>query len=248
MKVALINLLLLSEILKHSLEVFREVFSDLSIWSVVLPVLIGLIYINKIRGTARIIWSISVFACIPQMVRFFYDHAPITFIVFNTYSVFEFFLIQFFFLKLLGNSREKRWIYFSSVLFIIYFSFLLLAIGFISRFLNEIVCFDFLIYTIGAFMILLKEFDQESTFFEVQFPDFYFLIGILLYSPVTVFIFSLWQYLQLHRSAPIGNIFIIHDVFNAIMYFLFAFGIYKSQSFNTKPYQSVPIISATRVL
>ena len=206
--------------------------AKISIWSVLIPFIAGIVAFRSIDKSAKIIWCITALACVPQLSRYFIPNPLLRVLSYNLYSVFEFVLTQYFFSIFLAKRNEAIFIKLSIVLFGLFYFALTVNFGISRRFLYEIVCFDNLVYTIEVLYILYREFDTDSKMFKMGNSEFYYLIGILLYAPVTVFIYSLWQYFQNASSTSVTHILIIHYLFNTIMYVLFGIGIIRSYRSN----------------
>lgn len=200
----------------------------ISIWSVIIPLITGGLFFKRLNRRIRIIWYVSLFAALPQMVRFFVSDYSIRAFYYNLYSVVDFVLMQAIFYSFFTKRNEKIFSYISSLLFSIYYLFLITTYGINKRFINEIVCLDNLLYTISALMILYEEIDQEHTIIDFNVPDFYFLLAILLYAPITVFIFSTWHYIQNNNSTFVTIAKSINSLSNTTLYIFYAIAIYKS--------------------
>lgn len=205
------------------MERFEEILSLISVWSVILPLIIGTIFFPRLKNRSKIVWLITLFAAFPQMANFFLP--SIQNIFYNSYTVLEFSLTLFFFYSLLHGKKERTFLRISVLLFTIYYTFLIASFGIARRFINEIVCLDNFFYTLFVLLIIYKEFDEETTVFKLEQADFYFLIGLLFYAPITVFIFSTWHYIHSSRSAFAITAKVVNDISNTSLYLFFSAGI-----------------------
>lgn len=201
----------------------KDIFLQASIWSVFLPLLIGIILIKSLNKDSVIVLGIVALATIPQVLTAFSMNTTTQVVLYNVYTPTEFCLIYFLFRdKLYGSGRKffsySVWIYLIASVGILILS------GISNRFLNEWVCITNLIYMLWILLFLRKQYSLKDTELNKKKPFTWFVVGISLYAPCTLLVFSFYHYLRAHPLSYLKNLWLIHNFFNVVMYVLFAIG------------------------
>lgn len=203
----------------------EDIFNKISTWSVFLPFFLGLAFIKLLNSRAMIIWILTGLATLPQMAhRFLPDGKEI---FYNAYTIAEFSLTLCFFYTFFTGKIERVVIYSCLVVFAIVYLSMVKNYGIGERFLSEMVCFDNMVYTGFSLYILYKLFDEEQPVINLSSPEFYFLLGILFFAPITVFVFSIWDYIHNSHSAFATTARFIKHISNTILYLLFSVAFLK---------------------
>jgi hypothetical protein len=207
---------------------WSDIILQLSIWSVVLPLVAGFLFFKQLDEPSRIVFYVVVLATLPQLLTASLHHSKNLNIVYNIYTPLEFIFIYF----LLGNKYTKPiFRYISLCLVAVFFILLTVMIawfGLYWKFLNELVCAANTIYLIWIFMFILQSLLTDQKLMNHRLPMFWFISGLLIYTPCTIFVFALAYYIENSKNPVIHNLWSIHGVFNVTMYCLFAIGFYKS--------------------
>ncbi len=212
-----------------SLEKIEAVLSYVSIWSVVIPLFIGIILYNRLNLESQIILYIVIAAAIPQLLRAYIARSQVLNITYNLYTFIEFFLI---YILLRQIERGSRKIYNLSlliyVLIIIYFSF---NFGIENRFLYELVSINNFFYIFWIFVVIVKMYKTDASlyFFDTKYSLFWYISGLLFYSTCTLIIFLLWNFIKSHPASIFIHLWLIHYIFNINMYISFSVGMYKNK-------------------
>ncbi|HVI47232.1 MAG TPA: hypothetical protein VM802_20305 [Chitinophaga sp.] len=203
----------------------QEALSTLSIWCVVMPLLTGCRYFRMLNADSRIIVGVVALAAIPQLLRAYIDSGALLNVTYNLYTPLEVVLLYSLFSKRIVQ-RNRRRIFIVTAVFSCMSYFMLTAwYGISSRFINEAVSINDLIYTGWALLVILEQYEVDEGGINIRTPFFWYLTGLILYAPCTMLVFSLWRYIRLHPDAVIANIWIIQSIFNITMYLLFTIGI-----------------------
>jgi len=201
---------------------------QLSIWSVVLPLVAGFLFFKSLDEPSRILFYVVILATIPQLLTVQMIHTKDLNVVYNAYTLIEFPLIYF----LLGNKFQRKFFRYASKTIVILFftlSALLIArFGLRDKFLNELVCAANTAYLAWIFMLILENVLNDQKLMNPRLPIFWFISGLLLYTPCTILIFAFTYYIGKSTTPFIHNLWSIQGVFNTIMYVFFAIGFYKS--------------------
>jgi hypothetical protein len=81
------------------------------------------------------------------------------------------------------------------------------------------------LYIVWILAIFRQEFTEEVTFIEVDYPFTWYLVALLVYAPCTVMTHALYHYLRNRETPVFQNLLIIQDIFNILLYILFAVGL-----------------------
>lgn len=198
----------------------------ISIWIVILPSLIGLFYFKKLGNSSKIIWGMSLLAVIPQMISIMPYFKGKRYIYYNLYTIPEI-LFSFIFLWLLMDKKRpsNHLIKLFLPIFFGVFIWLLFREDITKRFFFECVAICNLMVVFGVLNIIYHAIQSNSIIIKKNQPENYFITGLFFYAPLTVIIYSLWNFLQSHPDSAVQKLNIIHAIANTTMYALFACGI-----------------------
>jgi hypothetical protein len=190
------------------------------------PLIIGLYYYKNLEMESRIILFLVILASLPQLLTDFMTNARLLNFIYNIYTPIEFLLTYF----LIGNKMRGRIFRNISILVVIVFIALSVAIcvrvGLNHRFLNEWVCAANTCYFCWVLLFILESLLNEKKLLNVNLPLFWYISGLLFYTPCTMFVFALSYYITRSQNHFINKLWIIHGIFNTALYLLFAAGLY----------------------
>lgn len=208
---------------------FHEYLSQASIWCVLIPLLTGCWYIRKLDKDSMIILGIVACATVPQLLREFIMPGPLLNIAYNLYSICEIVLMFILFLDKITYPKLRMIFNITTIAAGIYCLLMIAWHGFPERFINELAGMNNLIYTVWILLVILEQYETEEGRINKEIPFFWYLIGLLLYAPCTILVFSLWDYIKQHPDSILNQLFSIQSIFNITMYTLFTIGILKSK-------------------
>ena len=93
--------------------------------------------------------------------------------------------------------------------------------GINHRFLNEWVCAANTCYLCWVLLYIIDILKQDKRLMKTNDPLFWYLSGFLLYTPCTMFVFALSFYINKSQNPFINKLWIIHGVFNTLLYLCF---------------------------
>lgn len=198
----------------------------LSIYSILLPLIIGLIFLKKMSKDSILIWGIVLIGTIPQLLNPYFNKTSFLNVLYNLYIIAEFILLSIFLSKKIFTFILRR------VFKIIFFAYTILATiiffinGFYDHFLNELIIINSLIYTTWILMILLEQYGEKTLLnITLVSPVFWYLSGYFLYAVCTTMPLSLWEIMQ-DTPDSISNITlrIIFSIFNINLYVFISIG------------------------
>lgn len=211
----------------------KEVFRIISIWIVVLPLVAGFINFRGLNNDSRWIFFLVLAALAPQLLTFFINKE--TWVLnasYNIYTIIEF-VILFLVIKRKYNTSLSKYVVFSTVvLYAIIALILFVKKGISNRFLNDLVCVNNIVYMIWILFLLKEQFHTPDTLIEKRNPFAWYLLALLIYSPCTVFAFSLYHYMREGHSGFLQNIWIVQSICNILLYLLFSVGLFISDQKN----------------
>jgi hypothetical protein len=206
----------------------RGIINDISIYSILLPLLLGFIFLKKLSRDSLIVWGIVTLGSIPELLGQFTTDTLTRNIAYNLYTPFEFAMLWVLYRDKF-RSRLNRRIFRTTVRIYIGLSLLIVwYFGMAARFINEWVCVNNIIYTAWTLMVLAEEFSSEEGMrLNFQLPFFWYITAYFFYAPCTLLLYSLWHFIKQNPDSPLDNIWIIHNVFNTCLYVFFTVGFVK---------------------
>jgi len=208
---------------------FAQSILQLSIWIIVVPLVAGLVFFRFLDAPSRLVLYLVILAAIPQLLTATMHHNRNLNIIYNIYTPVEF----LFFYLLLGN-KLKQQVVFKTISFILIVVFLAtLALltwlyGIKDKFLNELVCVANITYLFWVFMFILKGLLNDEQLLNTRLPIFWFIAGLLLYTPCTIYVFAMTYYIEQSTNPFIHNLWSIHGIFNSLLYIFFSIGFYMN--------------------
>jgi hypothetical protein len=195
----------------------------------VIPLLIGLYRRKYFNPSEKILLYLIGVSAFSDLVGYTLKMQGVNnMFVFHIYTVVEFTLISFFYIKVIGNTNITRFI------FALIFIFLGIAI---YDFINNMNRLDDLstttesiivmLYAIFGFSSLLKNPVQSRV---IAIPLFWFNTAFLIYFAGNLFLFIFSNYLQNHYKRQFDELWGIHSVMSIIFYLLISTGFWKTKA------------------
>lgn len=202
---------------------------QLSIWSIIIPLIVGSIYFKKLNKQSKLIYYLVVLATFPQVLTAFIAKTPILNSIYNIYTPMEFALTYFF----IGNKFKAFFFQKASQLIVVLFIFLSLIFfvydGIEKKVTNELICAANIFYLCWIFLYILESIINDEELLNVELPLFWYIIALFLYAPCTALVTAFDYYIGKSTNVLINNLWIIHDIFNSLLYIFFAIGLYKER-------------------
>jgi hypothetical protein len=202
---------------------------QLSVWIIILPLLVGAINFYKLDKQSRYVFYLVLLATIPQLLTAFISRTVLLDFIYNAYTPMEFLLVYLF----IGRSLESS--LFKNISMGTVVAFGILVFGFIfyfgmqAKFFNEWVAVANIFYLTWILLFVLESLKNEKKLIDARQPLFWYLSGLILYTPCTVIVFALYYHIDTSRNILIKNLWIIHGVFNITLYLFFTIGLYKTR-------------------
>lgn len=206
----------------------EEILSSISIWSVVAPLIIGLIWCRNLSVDSLLILAVVFLSTIPQLMDLPETQTDklVKSIAYNIYTPCEFILLAALFRNKILTRPKMRIFNITIILYCIGAIFTFDYYGIKEDFISALASANNFIYTCWIMLLLLEQYELDKPFpLNFKTPFFWYAIGLFFYSVCTILIFVLWYNLEgaESKSAKI----IIHSIFNINMYIMFMIGILK---------------------
>jgi hypothetical protein len=201
---------------------------SLSSWSSLLPLLLGLVWLFFLSRESIIILLIVLLACVPQVLHALdIKNTTLKSLSYNLYTPAEFFLFFNVFCAHVENKKNLLLVKITAIVYSVASVFFILYFNVAKGFISEWAALNNLIYTTWILIVFLEQYRYSNEKnLDFSSPFFWFIMGLLFYSPCTAMIFSMWNYMEQSNASPLK---IIHAIFNINMYLLFSIGFLKDK-------------------
>lgn len=211
-------------------QIVGSFLENISYFSHLLPLVIFLLFIKRNKEIwARVIFIYIIYSFLNDNLLLYVDpdKEKVTYILLIAYTVAEYSLFSFFFLKILENRKIKRVILVCSILFyfFIFFYFLAHRGGVFDTISASIESILILIYCIFYFF---EQLNKVQNIFIYQTSAFWFVIGFMVYLSANFFLFIQVSSLSQNVRDSFWNINLFSNVLKNI-FFTIAFLIPKAQ-------------------
>jgi hypothetical protein len=208
----------------------QNVLLQISIWSVLLPLLVGVVFYRKLDRDSTLIFSLVFIASVPQLLSFLPISLHAINASYNIYTPVEFVVLYLLFSNKFTGSIYIQVLKVSGIIYVIVCLLFLFYYGISQKFINELVCVNNLIYLLWMLLYIRKQFFQPDDDYSLQKPFFWYFTGLIIYAPCTMVVFALYYYLRQNSDYNLQNLWIIQSFCNTLMYVLFAIGLGKTRA------------------
>lgn len=203
-----------------------QILNITSIYSVFIPIIIGVKNYSRLDTNAKVLLLLLAFASIPHVATSIYGSKSLPYVYYNGYILIEAllwplifilsikspFMIKLYFILWVANLSTP----------IIYLSFN----DFFNKFYSQLVCFNSF-FQIIFIILFFYEINRRNVFITLKRePMLWFCTGLLFYSTCTFFLFLFYKKINSYMTKSELNIlWQIHNIFNILMYLLFSLGL-----------------------
>lgn len=205
-----------------------SILGSISIWIILLPAVIGLIFIYKLDTDSRLILLVVLVGCIPQILRPFILNSSFLTILYNIYTPLEFTIYWFLFRNKITSAFRQMILNAMAAIFILISAYLIFQHGIQFRFLNEWVIWNNIFQLTWIGLCLLEYYYSEEAVIDLSRPFFWFLTGITCYASCTAIFYSLWYFIKENRDEQFIVLNSIHHIFNILLYLFFTIGLLRN--------------------
>jgi hypothetical protein len=199
----------------------EEFLLNLSTYSILLPFLTGLLLWRFQDANARIMIILLAFATLPQLSSKlgFSRETKITF--YNCYILMDILLWGFLFLRNTRSKRARAMIVTLCLVLVTYSILIFTANGTGKLFFSYLVSLNSIIQVICVLIYFYEKYSSEIFIRLVDDSMFWFCFGILVYAPLTYFMFAFRFYVP---NKELANWWNYHHVINTILYLIITAG------------------------
>ena len=203
-----------------------NILSTVSLYSVFLPLIVGIINYRQIEASANILLLIIMFACVPHIATIVSPKGSLPVIYYNGYIFIDALLWPlFYFLSSKALKIRKLFLILMVLNLSMVVSYVLIS-GYAKRFYYEMVCVNSVFQTILVTIYFFELNNSNKLILLKKEPGFWFSLGLLFYATCTFFIFLFYYKINKYfTKSQLNQLWIIHHFFNAFMYILFAIGL-----------------------
>jgi hypothetical protein len=204
----------------------KEIFRIISIWIIVLPFIAGFINYKGLNRNSRWIFFLVIAALLPQLLTFIVKKHTIALNVsYNIYTLIEFVFLSFLFDNKYQQPAHQFIVRITQVMYTGIIIFLFIKNGIATRFLNELVCINNIIYIVWISLFLKEQYNLPDTSIQRGNAFAWYLLALLIYAPCTVIVFALYYYIR-GANPILQNLWVIQSVCNIILYIFFSVGLF----------------------
>jgi hypothetical protein len=191
----------------------------LSIYSVLLPFLTGLVLWKFQDANARIMVMLLVFASISQIIGSqSKDHK---FLIYNLYIIIDVFFWTLLIFRNSFSRISKSLVPLLGTALIIFALSKFFSEGINTKFYRNLVSFDLILLVIYVLIYFIEKYNSGKSIRLKTEPMFWFCLGILFYAPGTYLLFSTRYFLN---DEEFNSVWKFHHLFNILLYLLITVG------------------------
>ena len=206
------------------MTMFHELLYMLSVYSVLFPFLLGLIFFKKIDINSKLLLFLVACASIAQIALSVLPKKQIP-AFYNVYIIIDATFWMIIFMKNIQTFWSRKLIsllFLAQVVVFIYYMFCK-EVG--KRFFNELVCLASLLQVVWILLYFYERYSKEENAALEKKPMFWFCMGLLLYVPCTYFLFAFYPIIRGPYASHYASLWTLHDILNSCMYLIFSIGI-----------------------
>lgn len=206
------------------MTIFHNFLEQLSVYSVLLPLGLGLIIFKHLEVNSRIVILLLLFASISQLTSYLTSNRNIIWSFYNMYTVADSILWAIIFYRSSSYPLFKAGILLIIFCLTAWSVILFYYIGPGTRFFPQMVCLNSLIQLVCVLFYFYQRYRSEQILALEKEPIFWFCLGLLIYAPCTYFLFAFFNVIQAEKK--FSYLWTIHYLLNSLMYFIFSVGMY----------------------
>jgi hypothetical protein len=198
----------------------------LSIFSVLIPVVIGLSISTRLDKNSSWIVLLVILASIPQLSALVLPElSPYRNVLYNLYILCDATILALVFFLNSRIKAVKAVIAMIAALQLLGITWTFTSIGLASEFASQFVCLNSLFQVLWVLTYFYERYMSDKIGSIEREPMFWFCLGILLYAPTTYFLFAYYKVIKLSKDPNVFQLWNLHNFLNICMYVLFTVGI-----------------------
>jgi hypothetical protein len=213
-----------------------DILSSISAYSIVVPIVAGLLYFRQFDRNSFIMFFLILLAGVPQLASGFlsgYKYRAFTMELYNFYSLADPLIWAVLFFRNISNRKLRNIVAFIPFAQLVLWVLLASVKKLDHSLFKEMICITSVVQVLWVTVYFYEQYKSyEISRIELK-PMFWFCLGILIYAPTTYFLFVFYD--QIHdphsKNYYLWN---IHSVVNSLMYCIISVGFYmnKKNEFN----------------
>ena len=198
----------------------EKILQQVSIFSVLLPLIVGLVYFKTLDTNSRLMELLLVLASIPQLASL--TKWEYNTVLYNGYMLVDAILWGYIFYRNSKNSIIRGSTVVIIALQLVTAIYMFNKTGINTIFHSEFVCWSNLVQSLLVLSFFYERYKREEILALEKEPMFWFCLGILIYAPATYFRFAYYQ------SVGKTDYWLksLHHLPNTGMYLVFTVGLF----------------------
>jgi hypothetical protein len=208
-----------------------DIFKLISAWSIVIPILFGLLYLRWFDANSRIMFALILLAGVPQLASAIYDDPKYdyyTMMLYNCYALADPLIWAILFFRNIKNKKLRNAVAILPIAQIILWFNLLVTKDIHTEFFIELICLTSVVQVLWTAVFFYEQYKSYEVSRIEKKPLFWFCLAIMIYAPTTYFLFVFYN--QLHGKNPANNnLWNIHSIINPLMYCIISIGFWVNK-------------------
>lgn len=201
---------------------FYEYLHHVSILSVCLPFITGLIFYKRLDTNSRVLVVLLSFATVAQVSTY----GTLSALFYNLYTVLDSVFWGYLFYRNSRSRKIKVLILFTIFVQPVLSVSLFFTTGLSDRFYSQLVSLNNVLLLLWVLSFFYERYYMEDIQALERQPLFWFCLGILIYTPCSYFYFAFHETVQDKANPFSSRLQAIHDLLNTAEYLIFTIGIY----------------------
>jgi hypothetical protein len=202
-----------------------DVLNFLSVYSSLLPLLLGMILIKHLDISSKLLLLLLSFANVAQFASLLPEISRV-YIFYNVYTIIDLVLWALIFAYNITNTRHRKIILSIAGSLAVLYVAVNIRNGFGTRFFNEFVCINSVLQLLWVLTYFYEQYKGEELRSLGRQPIFWLCLGLLVYAPCTYFVFAFYNVIM--DESSYSHLAMIHSILNVIMYLIFSIGMYMN--------------------
>ncbi len=201
---------------------------NISIWVMVLPVVLGCFFFNKLDFDSKLILGVVLIGFCIQLLHYVLHQKVVLNWLYNIYTPIEFVALWYLFKKKLLSLQRRNFMDISLLVFAVISIGLVLTFGLNQRYLYEWAIVKNIVLIYWVALCLFEFYFTSYLKINIQQPFYWYLSGIICYASCTLVFYLMWYLVRKYATQDFSGLALCHLVFNTILYLLFAVGLFKN--------------------
>lgn len=208
-----------------------DMLSHISAYSILVPIVVGLLYFRQFDQNARIMFFLILLAGVPQLAYAFFpgkNYYSFNLVLQNFYSLADPLIWSVLFFINIKNKRLRQAVALIPVAQVSLWFYLLATKNIQTALFTEMICLTSVIQVLWIAVFFYEQYSSYDISRIESKPLFWFCLGVLIYAPTSYFLFVFYN--QIHTSpSKYHSLWDIHSVVNTLMYCVISVGFWVNK-------------------